>query len=96
MTGSIVPTLYHTKLTIPASGWSTDAAPYTQTIALAGLSVNEYPVCILDFDTITADNYEEYQGQFSCITRIITENNSMVCYAHGEAPTIDLPILIKR
>ncbi|MCI1965895.1 MAG: phage tail protein [Oscillospiraceae bacterium] len=77
--------------TIPASGWTGDAAPYSQAVSVDGVtdtSVNE----ILPDSDITAEQLESLQG--ANIQDGGQAAGSITLLAYGDKPTIDLPVRI--
>ena len=79
------------SLTIPASGWAGSSAPFTNTITATGVTENNW----LELTTpagITGDEIEALAN--ADIRQIGQGTDSMTFYAHGDKPTIDVPITI--
>ena len=75
------------------TSWSGDAAPFTQTITIAGITVNDNPVV----DVVPDAVYETATAQiadYGKIYKITTANNSITVYA-SEATTVTIPIQLK-
>lgn len=80
-----------TAATLPAANWTGDAAPYSQTISVAGVtatSANE----VLPGASITADQLEAFQD--ANIQDGGQAAGSITLLAYGDKPTIDLPARI--
>lgn len=73
--------------------WEGDAAPYTQTISISGITVNDNPIV----DTILSSEYETAKSELSNygkIYRITTADNSITVYAN-EKTDIGFSIQLK-
>lgn len=78
-----------TAATLPASGWTGSAAPYSQTISVASVtttSANE----ILPGASITAEELEALQS--ANIQDGGQAAGSITLLAYGDLPAIDLPV----
>lgn len=76
--------------TLSSSGWSS-SAPYTQTVAVAGILASDNPIIdvVLSDDASTAQSQLEAWGE---VNRIITSDGNITAYCYEKVPTIDLPI----
>lgn len=79
--------------TLTADGWS-DSAPYTQTVAVEGILDTDNPITdiVLSDDTDTA--MAELEG-WSCVSRIVTAEGSIMATCLEEVPTVDMTIQMK-
>lgn len=79
--------------TITAAGWTGDAAPYTNTVAINGLLAADTPIV----DMIPSETYETAETEieaYANIYRMVTADNQLTAYA-TEKPTVDISIQIK-
>ena len=89
--------LYHTPIhllaDLPASGWSA-AAPYTQTVQVAGLLATDIPLVdvTLSATLVTRIAQREAYGYVSMIT---TAANSITVTCDEDKPTVDLSLTLK-
>lgn len=83
----------HENLTIPASGWSS-AAPYTQTVSVAGISADDTPhVSPVYSETLaTALAQKEAWGM---VSRAKTAANAITFYCFEDRPTTNIPVQIE-
>lgn len=80
--------------TIPASGWVGTEAPFTNNISLEGIYESDVPIADVNLSDETLD-VVEILSAWGAISRIRTDDGFIVAYCHTEAPTIDIPILLK-
>lgn len=80
----------HFMATIPASGWTEDAAPYTNVVSAAGILADDTPLCdvLISEAYITAEQEIEAWGT---VYRISTDANSVTLYA-TDKPAVDINI----
>lgn len=79
--------------TIPTTGWSGDAAPYSKDITVTGIVAADNPI----IDITLSGDYTNTQKQLSAwgdIYRIVAGANKITCYSN-EIPEIAIPIQIK-
>ena len=71
--------------------WSGSTAPYTQTIAISGITTDDTP----HITPIYGDNTENEMQAWSLVTRATTANGSITFYCYGDKPTISLNLQIE-
>ena len=80
-------------VTIPAESWTSEAAPYTNTVTVNGLLAADTPIV----DMIPSETYETAEAEteaYANIYRMVTADNQLTAYA-TEKPTVDISIQIK-
>lgn len=81
------------KLT--AAGWSA-AAPYVQTVSVAGITAADLPIPLLDVSAATNFSNEKlWRKQFGWISYYDTANGTITFTAKHRKPTVDLSIGLK-
>ena len=80
-------------LTLPSSGWTGDAAPYTQEVTVTGITAADTPLVDI-VQTGTEDTDEPMREAWGVVTRIVTGAGKITAYA-SEKPTVDVPIQLK-
>ena len=86
----------HMTADIPANGW-TDAAPYTQTVPVAGLLETDIP--LVDVLLSSAENSATAElVAYSCISRIDTASNAITvtCYRYKPVTNMTLQMKVVR
>ena len=84
---------YSAELT--ADGWTGDAAPYTQTVTVAGLTAEDRPFLDLDMSGLTsADDMTAAQDAFALVLKAETGAGTLTVTA-SDKPDIDLTIKMK-
>ena len=80
-------------LTLPSTGWTGDAAPYAQEVAVTGITAADTPlVDIVQTGTEATD--EPMREAWGVITRIVTGAGKITAYA-SEKPAVNIPIQLK-
>ena len=80
-------------LTLPYTGWTGDAAPYTQEVTVTGITAADTPlVDIVQTGTEATD--EPMREAWGVVTRIVTGAGKITAYA-SEKPTVNIPIQLK-
>ena len=82
--------------TLSSSGWTTSGSYKTQTITVTGLKAN-YPVAPVVDVQLTgtdADGDTAVLTGFSAINLIQTAENQLIAYCIGDAPTVNIPLII--
>lgn len=80
-------------LTLPSTGWTGDAAPYTQEVAVTGITAADTPlVDIVQTGTEATD--ESMREAWGVVTRIVTGAGKITAYA-SEKPAVNIPIQLK-
>lgn len=80
----------HFVATFPASGWTGDAPPYTNTVAVPGMLAEDRP----HYDIICSDNYDtamQEEDAWAYVYKLIAAANSATLYAKEKA-TIDCKV----
>ena len=77
--------------TLPASGWAGSAAPYTQTVAVAGLKAEDRPHLGISY---SGDSGQQAIGA-GCITRLVAEEGQALFTCFFTKPTVDLSIFLE-
>lgn len=80
------------SVALPASGWTGDAAPYTQTATATGLKATDEVVADVDMSGATADTYEELTESWALVGTITTANNQITAKCWGQKPEKDLTV----
>ena len=77
--------------TLLATGWTGDAAPYTQTVTVTGITADDRPITdVLISDTVET-GVSENEG-FALVTKIETAADSITAKCYSDKPTVDLNI----
>lgn len=77
--------------TLLATGWTGDAAPYTQTVAVTGITADDRPITdVLISDTVETGVSEN--EAFLLVTKIETAADSITAKCYSDKPTVDLNI----
>jgi hypothetical protein len=82
-------------VTIPSTVWTGASAPYSKTIAVAGMLATDNP--IVDVDLSSAANYAAEQAiltAWGLVYRIATGTDEITVYATA-VPITDIPIALK-
>ena len=74
-------------------GWTGDAAPYTQEVAVTGITAADTPLVDI-VQTGTESTDEPMREAWGVVTRIITGAGKITAYASAK-PTVDVPIQLK-
>ena len=84
-----------TEVTLTATGWSI-AAPYTQTVSVAGITEKDRPTVSLYLpDGITAANVDLKEKAFDCVNRAVSGAGIITVYCYKKKPTTDFQIQVK-
>lgn len=79
--------------TFKANDWSS-SAPYTQTVNVAGITVDINPrIDIIVSDGVSLGIKEE--TAFACVTKGVTGDGTLTLYCYEEKPTVDMNIIIE-
>ena len=82
--------------TLSSSGWTTSGSYKKQTVTVTGLKAN-YPVTPVVDAQLTgtdADGDTAVLTGFSAINLIQTATNQLIAYCIGDAPTVNIPLII--
>lgn len=82
--------------TLSSSGWTTSGSYKKQTVTVTGLKAN-YPVAPVVDAQLTgtdADGDTAVLTGFSAINLIQTAENQLIAYCIGDAPTVNIPLII--
>ena len=81
--------------TLTAAGW-TNAAPYTQSISVTGITANDAPIISAGLpSTINAANYTTLIKNYAMIDRAVTAAGKITFYCYRKKPTAAIPLYIK-
>ena len=80
--------------TLTAAGWSA-TAPYTQTVAVAGVLAADNPIVDLNMSGATVDTASALQENWACVGRLAAGAGTLTAYCYEEKPEVDLPMTIK-
>lgn len=82
-------------ISLPVAGWSA-AAPYTQTISVSGMTVEDIPVIgILIADSTTATNVRLQNKAWGCVDRAVTGDGTITFFCYNKKPATDFSVLVK-
>ena len=79
--------------TIPTTDWTGAEAPYSKTVTVTGVAVEDNPIV----DLVLTGTYATDQDILTAwgqVYRIVTTANAITVYSN-EAPTVDIPIQLK-
>lgn len=79
-------------VTLAAAGWTGSAAPYTQTVAVAGLLANSYGD-IGPANSATAAQRAAYRAALIAVTA--QADGSVTLVADGDKPAVDIPAVVR-
>ena len=83
------------NVTIPTSGWSS-SAPYTQDVAVNGITASDMPEVYLYYpDSINASNAEAYVEAYGYINKVVTGAGKITVTAFYEKPSVDVTVMLK-
>ena len=80
-------------LTLPSTGWTGDAAPYAQEVAVTGITAADTPLVDI-VQTGTEDTDEPMREAWGVVTRIVAGAGKITAYA-SEKPAVNIPIQLK-
>lgn len=81
-------------VSLPASGWVGSSAPYTQTVAAAGVTADNAPVLDVSVSDTTAAGIEQIK-QWGYISKASTAADSITFSCYETKPTVDLTVNVK-
>jgi hypothetical protein len=77
--------------TLLATNWTGSSAPYTQTVAITGITASSNGLVSLSQNT----SLEEREAARNAMLSILNQdNNSVTIVADGDKPSIDIPITV--
>lgn len=83
------------QVTLPASGWSS-AAPYTQTVAVEGLTAGDNPVMVKAIaDGATPEQVKAYNKAFGMIDDGDTADGQATFRCFNKKPAVDMTVGLK-
>lgn len=83
------------RVSLPASGWSA-AVPYTQTVAVAGVTASDAPVVGISIAEGTAAPDVKLQNKaWSCVDRAVTGAGTVTFYCYNKKPAADFNVNLK-
>ena len=82
-------------LTFTAAGWS-DTAPYTQLVAVEGITADDVPLPMLDTRNSTSlDDEKAIKKSYGYLTYFETGEGTITVTAKDQKPTVDLTVALK-
>ena len=75
------------EVTLPASGWSTEA-PYTQTVAVEGILATDQP----HYGVVYTENWNDERDAFAAVDELDTADGSVTFTCFDDKPGADLTI----
>ncbi len=85
--GAATRTLYSVTLPVNWSG----AGPYTQTVAISGITAAMAPVADVVLSTVTATAKAQLEA-WGCVSRMVTNNGSITATCYDTKPVTAIPI----
>lgn len=83
------------RLPLPASGWG-EEAPYTQSVAVSGVTAEDIPVIGLSIgDGASAADVKAQSKAWSCVDRAVTGDGTVTFFCYGKKPAADFNVMIK-
>lgn len=83
------------EINLPVINWSA-AAPYTQTVAVAGVTAEDSPVIgILIADGTTSANVKAQNKAWGYVDRAVTGDGTITFYCYNKKPEVDFSVLAK-
>lgn len=82
------------NITLTSAGWAGTAAPFTQSISIAGITEDDVPtigLCLETGDSSTSKNIEK---SFSFVYTAVTGDGILTFYARKK-PTVNIPLSVK-
>lgn len=84
------------KVLIPSSGWSSGAAPYMQTVAVPGMTVNDSPAIGIDAsDNPSGEVADNRERCFGYVKRVVSDSDTLTLYCFSAKPDTNFTILVK-
>lgn len=81
--------------TLTAAGWS-GAAPFTQTVAVAGITAADTPIVSLRITDGTAAATVKAQNKaYGCVDRAVTGAGNITFYCYNKRPAADFAVAVK-
>lgn len=85
-----------TPVSLPASGWAGSAAPYTQTVAVEGLTAEDNPVMVKAIaDGATPEQVKAYNKAFGMIDDGDTADGQATFRCFNKKPAVDMTVGLK-
>lgn len=95
ITGEINRMTREVELTLPASGWSA-AAPYTQTVAVEGLTAGDNPILVKVIPAgATPEQVKAYNKAFGMIDDGDTADGQATFRCFNKKPAVDMTVGLK-
>jgi len=82
--------VHTTAITLSASGWS-DTAPYTQTVAVSGMTA----AMNIDYALSPTATSEAVAEAYGYISSVETANGNVIFRCNSDVPTVNIPIVLK-
>lgn len=82
-------------ITLPAAAWS-GAAPYTQTVEVAGVLATDVPIIGLAIaDGATSEDVKLQAKAWGCVDRAVTGDGTITFYCYNKLPAVDFTVQAK-
>lgn len=83
------------RVILPADGWSA-AVPYTQTLAVAGITAADTPVMSIYLGgAIDSAQVKEQSKAYGCLDRAVTGDRTITFYCYNKKPAADFIVAVK-
>lgn len=76
------------------TGWTGDSAPYTQTVAVAGITANDNPIVDI-YSNSTSAKFKLELKAYSLVSKIVTGENSITLTCLDKKPTTAFGLQLK-
>ena len=76
------------------TGWTGDSAPYTQTVAVTGITANDNPIVDI-YSNSTSAKFKLELKAYSLVSKIVTGENSITLTCLDKKPTIAFGLQLK-
>ena len=82
------------SITLPATDWTGESAPYSQTVQNNNLTSDMYPIMDIAYSN-NSEDWESETLQYSYITRAVCHNGSITFYCGTTKPTEDISLKLR-
>ena len=81
-------------ITLSASNWQGDTAPYTQTVSILGVTSDIVPIIAPSYSD-TIGTALEQRSEWSKITKAVSDTNSITFKCYEDKPAVNLTAIVK-
>lgn len=81
-------------VTLLASNWQGDTAPYTQTVSILGVTSDIVPIIAPSYSD-TIETALEQRSEWSKITKAVSDTNSIIFKCYEDKPAVNLTAIVK-